>query len=107
MSISERQYEFQPEKSTIQPLFCLRLLQATKAATKAIAATKALAMNGLYEELETPEGERQIFRIAKARDKATNDFPHMKQIKNEHCVVLRDLDMIIGRSDGRVILISC
>ena len=46
-------------------------------------------------ELETPEGERKIFRIAKARDKATKDFSHMKQIKNEHGVVLRDLDMII------------
>ena len=31
-------------------------------------------MNELYEELETPEGERKIFRIAKARDKATKDL---------------------------------
>ena len=52
-------------------------------------------MDELYEELETPEVERKIFRIAKARDKATKDFTHMKQIKNEHGVVLRDLDMII------------
>ena len=27
MNISERQYGFQPGKSTIQPLFCLRMLQ--------------------------------------------------------------------------------
>ena len=45
-------------------------------------------MNELYEELETPEGERKIFRIAKARDKASKDFSHMKQIKNEHGVIL-------------------
>ena len=64
-------------------------------------------MNELYEELETPEGERNIFRIAKARDKAVKDFSHMKQIKNEYGVVLRDLDMIIGRWNGRAILISC
>ena len=57
---------------------------------KAVATTKALAMNELYEELETPEGERQTFRIAKARDKATKDFSHMTQIKNEHGVVLTD-----------------
>ena len=44
-------------------------------------------MNELYEELETPEGERNIFRIAKVRYKATKDFNHMKQIKNEHRVV--------------------
>ena len=35
-----------------------------------------------------------------SRDKATKDFSHMKQIKNEHGVVLRDLDMIIGRWKG-------
>ena len=77
-----------------------RYRQANKAAKKAVATTKALAMNELYEELETPEGERKIFRIAMARDKATKDFSHMKQIKNEHGVVLRDLDMIIGRWKG-------
>ena len=62
-------------------------------------------MDELYEELETPEGEIKIFRIAKARDKATKDFSHMKQIKNEHYVVLRDLYMIIGR--GKDYFDSC
>ena len=74
--------------------------QANKAANKAVATNKALAMNELYEELETPEGERKLFRIAKARDKASKDFSHMKQIKNEHGVILRNLDMIIGRWKG-------
>ena len=64
--------------------------QANKAAKKAVAKNKALAMNELYEELETPEGERKLVRIAKARDKASKDFSHMKQIKNEHGVILRD-----------------
>ena len=67
---------------------------------KAVATNKALAMNELHEELETPEGERKIFRIAKAREKASKDFSHMKQIKNEQGVILRDLDMIIGRRKG-------
>ena len=69
-----------------------RYRHANKAAKKGVATNKALAMNELYEELETPEGGRKIFRIAKARDKATKDLSHMKQIKNEHGVVLRDLD---------------
>ena len=77
-----------------------RYRQANKAAKKAVATNKALAMNELYEELETPEGERKIFRIANARDKATNDFSHVKQITNEHGVVLRNLDTIIGRWKG-------
>ena len=74
--------------------------QANKAAKKAVETNKALAMNELYEELETPEGERKIFRIAKARDKASKDFSHIKQIKNEHGVILSDLDMIIRRWKG-------
>ena len=57
--------------------------QANKAAKKAVATNKALAMNELYEELEIPEGEIKIFRTAKARDKASKNFSHMKQIKNE------------------------
>ena len=53
------------------------------------------AMNELYEELETPEGERKISRIAKAKDFAKNN-----QIKDEQRVVLRDLDSILGRWNG-------
>ena len=77
-----------------------RYRQANKAAKKAVTTNNVLAINELYEELETPDGEIKIFRIAKARHKATKDFSHMKQIKNEHVVVLRDLDMIIGRWKG-------
>ena len=46
----------------------------------------------LYEELYTPEGERKIYRIAKAKD-----FTKNNQIKDEQGVVLRALDRIMGR----------
>ena len=52
-------------------------------------------MNELYEELETPEGERTIYRIAKAKD-----FTKNYQIKDEQRVVVRDLDMFMGRWNG-------
>ena len=52
-------------------------------------------MNELYEELETPECERKISRIAKA-----NDFTKNNQINEEHRVLLRYLDMILGRWEG-------
>ena len=54
-------------------------------------------MNGLYEELETPENERNIYRIAKSRDKITKDLFKNNQIKDEQRVVLRDMDIIMGR----------
>ena len=56
---------------------------------------KARAMNELYEELETPECERKISRIAKAKD-----FTKNNQIKEEHRVLLRYLDRILGRWEG-------
>ena len=52
-------------------------------------------MNELYEELETPECERKISRIAKAKD-----FTKNNQIEEEHSVLLRDLDNILGRWKG-------
>ena len=56
---------------------------------------KARATNELCEELETPEGERKISRIAKAKD-----FTKNNQIKEEHRILLRDLDSILGRWKG-------
>ena len=52
-------------------------------------------MNELYEELETPDGERNISRIAKVKD-----FTKNNQIKEEQRVVIRDLDRIMGRWKG-------
>ena len=52
-------------------------------------------MNELYEELETPECERKISRIAKAKDFIKNN-----QIKEVHRVLLRDLDRILRRWKG-------
>ena len=52
-------------------------------------------MNELYEELETPEGERNISRIANAKDLTKNN-----PIKDEQRVVVRDLDRIMGMWKG-------
>ena len=59
-----------------------------KEAKKAVAKAKAQALNEIYVELETPEGEREIHRIAKSRNKATKDYTHIKQIKDENGLVL-------------------
>ena len=58
-------------------------MQSNKAAKKAVAIAKARAMNELYEELESPEGERKISRIVKAGYKTTNEFTKNNQIKDE------------------------
>ena len=45
-------------------------------------------MDDVYKELETPEEERKIYRIAKARDKSAKDFAQIRQIKDEQGMVL-------------------
>ena len=57
-------------------------------------------MDEVYRELETPEGERKIYRIAKARDKSAKDFTQIRQIKDEQGVVLWEHDQIIERWKG-------
>lgn len=48
----------------------------------------------MYKELDTPEGEKNMYRIAKARDKACKDSTHIKQIKSNEGKVLKDNDDI-------------
>ena len=57
-------------------------------------------MDEVFKELETPEGERKIYRIAKARDKSAKDFTKIRQIKDEQGVVLWKYDKIIERWKG-------
>ncbi len=64
--------------------------RAKKEAKREVARAKAQAMNEVYEELETPEGEKKIYRIAKARNKATKDLTHIKQVKDQHGRVLSE-----------------
>ena len=74
--------------------------QANKEAKKEVARSKAHAMDEVYKELETPEGERKIYRIAKALDKSAKDFTQIRQIKDEQGVVLWEHDKIIERWKG-------
>ena len=66
-------------------------------ANKEVARSKAHAMDEVYKGLETPGGERKIYRIAKERDKSAKDFTQIRQIKDEQGVVLWKHDKIIER----------
>ena len=61
-----------------------------KEAKRAQAVAKAKAASELYEELETVEGQKKIYRIAKYRNKATKDISHVKQMKDGSGAVLRE-----------------
>ena len=57
-------------------------------------------MDEVYKDLETPEGEQKIYRIAKARDKSAKDFTQIGQLKDEQGVVQWEHDKIIERWKG-------
>ncbi|XP_023213041.1 uncharacterized protein LOC111615841 [Centruroides sculpturatus] len=57
---------------------------------KAVAIVKAKALEEAYKVFERKGGERQLMRIAKARDKASKDFTSIKLIKDHKGVVLQD-----------------
>ena len=55
------------------------LKQANKEAKKAVAEAKTEALRDAYDELETKEGQKSLFRIAKRRDRASKDIQQAYQ----------------------------
>ena len=58
---------------------------------------KGRAYEGLYQRLNTKEGEKDIYRLARARDRNTRDFNQVKCIKDEREQLLVKEDEIRHR----------
>jgi hypothetical protein len=56
---------------------------ARKNAKKAVSEARGRAYEDLYHKLGTKEGEKDIYKIAKIRERKTRDFSHIKCIKDE------------------------
>ena len=54
-------------------------------------------MDELYEKLETSEGQKSIYKIAKSRDKASKDLTHIRQIKDKNGRILSKEESIRAR----------
>lgn len=55
---------------------------AKKNAKKAVAVAKAESLQNFYEDLDTKQGQKKVYSVAKQRNKATKDLVHVKQIKD-------------------------
>ena len=66
---------------------CYKLVKRT--AKQVVSEAKGRAYEDLYQRLSTKEGEKNIYRMARARDRKTMDFNQVKCIKDERdqCIV--------------------
>ena len=56
---------------------------AKKTAKRAVSVAKGRAYEDLYQRLSTKEGEKDIYRMARVRERKTRDFNQVKCIKDE------------------------
>jgi hypothetical protein len=70
---------------------------AKKTAKRAVGEAKGQAYEGLYQHLNMKEGEKDIYRMARARDRKTRDLNQVKCIKDEREQLLVKEDEIRHR----------
>ena len=65
---------------------------AKKTAKRAVSVAKGRAYEDLYQHLSMKEGEKDIYRMARVRERKTRDFNQVKCIKDEreHLLVKED-----------------
>ena len=66
-------------------------------AKKAVAMAKGRAYDNLYARLETKEGEKELYRLAKQRDRAGKDVQHVRVIKDENGNVMVNSEAVLKR----------
>ena len=66
-------------------------------AKKAVAMAKGHAYDNLYARLETKEGEKELCRLARQRDRAGKDVQHVRIIKDENGNVMVNSEAVLKR----------
>ena len=58
---------------------------------------KGRAYDNLYARLETKEGEKNLYRLARQRDKAGKDVQHVRVIKDENGDMMVNSEAVLKR----------
>ena len=66
-------------------------------AKKAVTMAKGRAYDNLYARLETKEGEKELYRLARQRDRADKDVQHVRVIKDENGNVMINSEAVLNR----------
>ena len=73
------------------------LKKAKRDAKRTVAVKRASAAQELYDKLDTREGEKAIYRLAKSRDQATKDNYQGYFVKAEDGTLLLNTEEHISR----------
>ncbi|XP_062532854.1 uncharacterized protein LOC134201634 [Bombyx mori] len=71
--------------------------ECKKKATKAVAIARSDAQKRLYAALDGPRGQKELYRITRAREERAKDIKHVRCMKNETGKVLMRDDEIKER----------
>ena len=66
-------------------------------AKKEVAMAKRRVYDDFYVRLETKEGEKELYRLARQRDRARKDVQHVRVIKNENGNVMINSEAVLKR----------
>ena len=66
-------------------------------AKKAVAMAKERAYDNLYARLETKEGEKELYRLARQRDRAGKDVQHVRVIKDENGIAMVNSEAVLKK----------
>ena len=58
---------------------------------------KKRAYDNLYQRLETKESEKELYRLARQRDRAGKDVQHVRVIKDENDNVMVNSKAVLKR----------
>ena len=70
---------------------------ARKQAKREVAKARNKAYEELYEKLETKEGENEVFKIAKQRNRQSKDVQHVRVIKSKTGEILMEEEKVKRR----------
>ena len=66
-------------------------------AKKAVAMAKGRVYDDVYARLETKEGEKELYRLARQRNRAGKDIQHVRVIKDENGNVMVNSKAVLKR----------
>ena len=73
-----------------------RYIKKSKA-KKAVTMAKGRAYDDLHARSEKKEDEKELYRLARQRDRAGKDVPHVRFIKDENGNVMVNSEAVLKR----------